>query len=157
MTRHGQYRGTDAGTLADLAGRTKLLQGLPGRKVYIYHIIAANRARTAPSPQLNLALLETVSQSKPQGQTPMTILHLCGHKWCMYAFHYAIGTKRLNDEQTSCHRGLQSAQTRESYDLVERAYCQHTPRCWTVVYKAPYQDEICWSYVEMEDSSSARV
>lgn len=111
----------------------------------MYHILAAHRARTAPSPRLNVALLETVSQQKPRGQTPMTILHLCGHKWCMNADHLAVGTKRLNDEQTCCHRGLQSAESQEAYNLVERAYCRHIPHCWTVVYGGAYRDKICWS------------
>ena len=75
----------------------------------------------------------------------MTILHLCGHKWCMNPEHLAVGTKRLNDEQTHCHRGLQSAGTGEELALVGGVYCKHSVRCWSIVYGGAFRDFHPWS------------
>ncbi|KAJ5215063.1 hypothetical protein N7468_010742 [Penicillium chermesinum] len=126
------------------APRTTLLEGIP-RKVLVSHIIAANEAHSAPTPQLNIPLLEAVSPWKQNSNAPMMVRHLCGHRWCMAPKHYAVGTKRTYEEQLSCHRGLHSAQSLKDYELVARTYCQHTPRCWAVLYKGRFRNNVCWS------------
>lgn len=107
-------------------------------------MLAAHRAYTAPSPGFTAADLAAVTPDK-RSSSPRTILHLCGHKWCMNAEHYVIGSKHLNDEQTACHRGLQSAGSAEEYLGVQKYYCHHPQKCWTIVYKGDYADQPEWS------------
>jgi len=87
--------------------RSNLLEGIPS-KVYIYHILTAHKAASQPTMTLTSSRLNEVSQEKRDAK-PLTILHKCGHKWCMNEDHYDIGPKCYNEEQTSCHRGLQSS------------------------------------------------
>ena len=126
--------------------RTSLLAGTSGKKVYCYHILAAYRAYNDPTPTFNLDRLRRVAQNKSnkEGTQHLTILHLCGHKWCMNMDHLAIGTKVLNDEQTACHRGLQAAQTPQDLEAVSWAYCRHPTKCWTCVYTGRFADTQSW-------------
>ncbi|KAH7070817.1 hypothetical protein FB567DRAFT_422162, partial [Paraphoma chrysanthemicola] len=79
-------------------------------KIYAYHIAAAQRAYTHPEPGLTEALLRSVAKNKTNSSTTtLTVMHLCGNKWCVEGSHLAVGSKKYNDQQTFCHRGLQSA------------------------------------------------
>jgi hypothetical protein len=127
------------GGLNNDAPRTSNLDGVDG-KTYIYHVLAVAHATTNPSTHLNMELLSRVSQGK-QEDGALTILHLCGHKWCMNPQHLAVGTKRYNDEQVHCHRGLQSAVSAEDIASVRAYYCRHSVKCWSIVYSHPFQDE----------------
>lgn len=123
--------------------RTNMLQGVDG-KVYIYHVLAKAEAELNPTEYLNLEILGRVSAKKEEDNA-WTILHLCGHKWCMNAQHFAVGTKRHNEEQTSCHRGLQSTNTEIEYATVQSAYCRHSVKCWSVVYAGDSSDGHQWA------------
>ena len=127
--------------------RTSLLAGTSSKKVYCYHILAAYRAYTSPTPAFNLDRLRMVAQNKSskEGTQHLTILHLCGHKWCMNMDHLAIGTKVLNDEQTACHRGLQAVQNPQDLEAVSRVYCRHPTKCWTCVYTGQFADAQSWA------------
>ena len=110
-------------------------------KVYAYHIAAAQRAYTHPEPGLNEALLRSVAKEKTNSATTtLTVMHLCGNKWCVEASHLVVGSKRYNDQQTSCHRGLQSATSLAEVEQVQDGYCRHTVKCWTVVYRGDYNE-----------------
>lgn len=117
------------------------MAGMEKEKVYNYHVLAANRALTAPTPDLTLARLRAVSRGKSEPGA-LTILHLCGHNWCHNADHYGIGTKVLNDQQTACHRALQSC---NSATEVAHGVCHHPVRCWSIVYKGAFADRIGWA------------
>ena len=122
------------------------MQGLlPGiaEKVYAYHIMLAHKAYSRPDPRVDSARLALLSQDK-RDPCPLTILHLCGHRWCQNPDHLTIGTKRWNDEQTSCHRMLQSATSTEEYEAARRV-CRHGDRCWTVVYGGEFADRHAWA------------
>jgi hypothetical protein len=56
-----------------------------------------------------------------------------------------IRSKRLNDEQTSCHRVLQSVETREEYDIVTQYACRHPVKCFAVVYNGVCAPVVRWS------------
>jgi len=118
--------------------------GLDGKKVYLYHLVAVDRARALPSPRLSLDLLKQVSQDKSE-LCAKTILHLCGHKWCLAPDHFAVGSKVLNDEQTACHRFLQSAESLDEYNLIQQFCCRHTPKCWTNIYGGVFKDRVWWA------------
>jgi hypothetical protein len=126
------------------APRTQTLPGLPGRKIYNYHIIAAVEAHDNPSPHLNLDLLHAVSKDK-RDDGALTVMHLCGHKWCHNPAHLAVGTKEYNDEQTGCHRGIQSKGSRTDVDLVRDIYCNHSVKCWSILYKGEFADAVSWA------------
>lgn len=89
--------------------------------------------------------MATISQDKKTGPATLTILHLCGHKWCMNGDHLAIGTKVLNDQQTACHRGLQSASTAAQYGAIQENYCQHPQKCWTICYQGAFAGHHAWA------------
>jgi homing endonuclease-like protein len=118
--------------------------GLDGKKIYLYHLVVVDEASRSPSPRLSLDLLAGVSQQKAE-LCAKTILHLCGHKWCTEPSHFAVGSKMLNDEQTSCHRILQSAETQEEYETIQRVACRHMPKCWTVLYSGEFADQVGWA------------
>lgn len=124
--------------------RTGLLGGAVGTKIYIYHILARHKAELAPRGGLTMDRLRLVSQDK-RDKSPWTIVHLCGHKWCMNENHLDIKSKRYNDEQYSCHRGLQGAQSQYEYLGVQRDYCKHAEKCWTINYDGVFKDEFQWS------------
>ena len=88
--------------------------------------------------------LRAVSQDKRDG-SPVTIVHLCGHKWCMNENHLDIKSKRYNDEQYSCHRGLQSAKGQNEYLQVQNGYCKHAEKCWTIAYQGQFEDVNPWA------------
>lgn len=117
------------------------LNDVPG-KVYIYHILAAYKAYTTPTPTLNLDRLALVTQDKKLDNA-LTILHLCGHKWCMNPSHYDIGSKKLNDQQTYCHRFLQSATSTSEYEATQEL-CRHKKKCWSIAYRSMYADTHHW-------------
>ena len=125
--------------------RVSAFPGLPpDTKVYVYHAIALHKAFTSPDENINLELLATVTRSK-QEPNPRTILHLCGHKWCVNAEHLRVGSKTLNDEQSSCHRGLQASSSAEDMAGVTRFFCRHEEKCWTIAYKGSFEDLSVWS------------
>jgi hypothetical protein len=126
------------------APKTQTLHGLVGRKVYNYHIVAAVEAFDNPSQHLNLDLLRAVSKDK-RDEGALTIMHLCGHKWCHNPKHLAVGTKEYNDEQTGCHRGIQSKSSRADMDLVREVYCSHSVKCWSILYKEEFSDIVSWA------------
>jgi hypothetical protein len=113
-------------------------------KVYAYHIAAAHRAYTSPESGLTEALLRSVARDKsslPSNTAkPLTVMHLCGNKWCVEGGHLVVGRKSYNDQQTACHRGLQSATTSAEVDQIWASYCRHTVKCWTVVYRGDYSE-----------------
>jgi len=111
-------------------------------KVYAYHIAAAHRAHFNLKPDLNLPLLQSVAQNK-LGSNAYTIMHLCGNKWCVESDHLSVGTKIHNEQQTACHRGLQSA-TPHDGPATSQGYCRHTIRCWTVLYKGRFKETHHW-------------
>lgn len=133
---------TEAGQNND-SPRTELLDGITG-KIYIYHILARHKAELNPGGTLTMDRLRAVSQDKRDG-SPVTIVHLCGHKWCMNENHLDIKSKRYNDEQYSCHRGLQSAGGSAEYLQVQKGYCKHAEKCWTIVYQGQFADEHPWA------------
>ena len=125
--------------------RTNLLEGLGDSKIYIYHILLRYRILTEPTRTATLERLRAVSQNK-KDETPLTIVHQCGHKWCLNYKHIDIQTKIFNDQQTACHRGLQSANDFEQYSAVRKNFCHHKQRCWTLVYsKEGFRDDHDWA------------
>jgi hypothetical protein len=120
-----------------------VVKGING-KVYAYHLLLAHRAYTNPSDLVNPDRLALLTQEKSNAD-PLTVLHLCGHKWCLNADHLAIGSKRLNDEQTACHRLLQSATNLEELALLQRIGCHHPIPCWTIRYRGDFEDRHVWS------------
>lgn len=111
-------------------------------KVYAYHIAAAQRAYTSPESGLTEDLLRSVAKDKTADPStePLTVMHLCGNKWCVEGAHLVVGRKRYNDEQTACHRGLQSAISSDEIAQIQASYCRHTIKCWTVVYRGDYNE-----------------
>lgn len=113
-------------------------------KVYAYHVAAAHRAYTQPESGLTEDLLRSVARDKSLApfttMEPLTIMHLCGNKWCVEGSHLVVGRKRYNDQQTACHRGLQSASSLSEVAQIQAAYCHHTVKCWTVVYRGDYNE-----------------
>lgn len=110
-------------------------------KVYAYHIAAAHRAYTQPESGLTEDLLRSVAKDKthqPSTTEPLTVMHLCGNKWCVEGSHLVVGRKKYNDQQTACHRGLQSALSSDEVAQIQAAYCRHSVKCWTVVYGGDY-------------------
>lgn len=114
------------------------------RKYYVYHLLAVYQAHMKPGKFLNPGLLARVSQRKA-GAEAYTILHDCGHKWCVNRSHLSIGPKTFNDEQVSCHRGLLGALDRTEYQGVQKYYCKHDPKCWTIRYTGEYSDAPRWT------------
>lgn len=57
----------------------------------------------------------------------------------------AVGSKKLNDEQYCCHRGLQSAVSLVEYNQILQFYCKHDPKCWTVRYQGVFSDAHSWA------------
>ncbi|KAK5993721.1 hypothetical protein PT974_07157 [Cladobotryum mycophilum] len=112
----------EGGTNSDSPRLAGSRLGLAGKdtKIYTYHIIAAHQAATNPSPTLNIDLLRAVSVDKKE-KDPWTVMHLCRHKWCHNPEHFAVG---LNDEQTACHRMLQSAKTEEEIRGIRSFACR---------------------------------
>lgn len=98
----------------------------------------------APTENLSDQHIAEVSADKVEDGAK-TILHGCGHKFCNAPEHLSIGSKRLNDEQSACHRALQSASSLEEYNIIRRYACRHDPKCWTVIYGGQYSDVVSWS------------
>lgn len=113
-------------------------------KVYVYHIVALVTAIRNPGPRLTPDLLRSVSQEKSE-KNAQTILHLCGHHWCLTPGHLAVGSKVLNDEQTACHGILQSAKSLEEHDSIQKNGCKHMPKCWTIIYGGEFRDVVSWA------------
>lgn len=112
-------------------------------KLYAYHIAAARRAYTSPESGLTERLLRSVAKDKTSRSStaePLTVMHLCGNKWCVEGSHLVVGRKSYNDQQTACHRGLQSATSSAEIDQIQASYCRHTVTCWTVVYRGDYNE-----------------
>jgi hypothetical protein len=86
-----------------------------------------------------VADLEAVSKTKMEananGEKALTIMHLCGNKWCLEASHLFVGSKAFNDNQVHCHFGLHSTITLEEYLQVQASFCKHKPKCWALPYK----------------------
>ena len=80
-----------------------------GQKLHAYHITAAYQAYFHPILALTIDWLRAVSKRKAEGETPSTILHGCGHKWCVAPEHFTVGPKRRNGQQVGCCRALGSA------------------------------------------------
>lgn len=112
-------------------------------KIYVYHIAAAQRAYTSPESGLTVDLLRSVAKDKscrPSTTEPLTIMHLCGNKWCVEGAHLVVGRKSYNDQQTACHRGLQSSKSSVEIAQIQASYCRHSVKCWTVVYRGDYNE-----------------
>ncbi|KAL8827353.1 MAG: hypothetical protein Q9170_007049 [Blastenia crenularia] len=114
-----------------------------GKKLYAYHILAAYAAYTDVNSNFTIPKLEAVSPDKIE-DSALTIVHHCGHKWCVNIQHLDIKTKRYNDEQVGCHRGLQSATDQGEYETVHEIYCRHPEKCWSIAYEGEYKDDISW-------------
>ena len=83
--------------------------------------------------------LESVTQTKTKTDAvAMTIMHLCGNKWCMNPGHFFVGTKVFNDDQCFCHRGLHNATSLAEYSAIQLCYCKHAPKCWALPYGGEY-------------------
>lgn len=107
------------------------------KKVYIYHLLAYDAALRGDK-HLTEAKLNAVSRSKKEDQA-LTIVHLCGHKWCLNTDHYRVRAKKYNDEQEYCHFGLQKAADPQKLDMIRYWYCGHRPiACWTINYREPF-------------------
>jgi hypothetical protein len=110
-------------------------------KLYAYHIAAAYQAYTNPTPGLSERHLRSVAKDKstqPLVVDQLSVMHLCGNKWCVEGAHLVVGSKKYNDQQTACHRGLQSATSLLQVNCITESYCQHTVKCWTLVYRGNY-------------------
>jgi len=106
--------------------------------------MVAHQALTKPTATLNWGGLAAVSWNKSEAN-PKSLLHLCGHKFCAEPSHISIGSKKLNEEQTSCHRLLQSTVSLAEYLSVQRDGCKHIIKCWTNVYKGQYKEDVVWT------------
>lgn len=127
--------------------RTNLLPGLAGRKIFVYHVLLRYQAMTRPSVTVTRARLAGVSTAKTDN-LPFTIVHLCGHKWCMNKDHLDIAPKSFNDEQVHCHRFLQSATNLSTMENFSRACCRHKLAgrgCWTINYRGEFADNHQWT------------
>jgi hypothetical protein len=82
-----------------------------------------------------MAVSKSKTEVKANGEKALTIMHLCGNKWCLEASHYHVGTKAFNDNQVHCHFGLHSAATLEEYLQIQASYCKHEPKCWALPYE----------------------
>lgn len=127
------------------------------KKHYIYHIMALYAAQCSEAAVMTEAIgakgsktlslpidlkysvddLARVSASKSK-KGVLTILHLCGNKWCCFPGHYFVGSKIYNDEQTACHKGLHNALSLEEYLQIQACYCKHEPKCWALPYAGIY-------------------
>lgn len=110
-------------------------------KIYAYHLAAAYHAYNSPRVGLTEHLLRSVAREKSRRVADThTIMHLCGNKWCVEGLHLVVGRKQYNDQQTACHRGLQSSLNSQEVAQVQEAYCRPTIKCWTVLYKGVYSE-----------------
>jgi Zinc-binding loop region of homing endonuclease len=75
-----------------------------------------------------LAISKTKTDVGANGTKALTLMHLCGNKWCLEASHYFVGSKAFNN-QVHCHFGLHSAEMLEEYLGVQSLYCKHKPKC----------------------------
>jgi Zinc-binding loop region of homing endonuclease len=115
-----------------------------GRKVPMYHVlarVAAHRQSIYPNLHLSnitLSELNQVTPTKDNLRNPkaLSIMHLCGNKWCMNPKHYFVGQKKYNDQQTMCHFGLHNSYTFEEYHSIQLNYCKHSTKCWANIYPA---------------------
>ncbi|KAI2778472.1 zinc-binding loop region of homing endonuclease-domain-containing protein [Daldinia loculata] len=116
-------------------------------KIYAYHIAAVHRVNYGLETTLmNKQLLAAVCQKKAADGSPQyTIRHACGNGWCINADHLEVGRKTLNDEETSCHRALQSAEDKEEMEGAALYACKHEPKCWALKYRHPYHEKITWT------------
>jgi hypothetical protein len=114
------------------------------RKFPVYHLVAVDKAVRDPTSRLSMDLLNEVSSDKTE-QHAKTILHLCGHMFCVSDRHIQVGSKVLNDEQSACHRILQSATSLEEYTTLRNSACKHTSRCWTILYDGVFGDSVTWA------------
>lgn len=81
-----------------------------------------------------MAISKTKTEVGANGEKALTLMHLCGNKWCLEAGHYFVGTKAFNDNQVHCHFGLHSVETLEEYLQVQASFCKHEPKCWALPY-----------------------
>jgi hypothetical protein len=123
------------------------LAGLNGKnnektKLHAYHIATTHRAYTCPETGHSADLLHSVSQTKKSSSNTetLTIMHLCGKKWCVNGAHLFVGRKKYNDQQTACHHGLQSQTSQDDIAKIQELYCKHSTKCWTIVYKVEYSE-----------------
>jgi hypothetical protein len=93
---------------------------------------------------MSLTLLHSVSSDKKEPDSK-TVLHLCGHLFCVEEEHLVVGTKVYNDEQAACHRLLQSATNIIEYNAIQQHGCKHLPKCWTILYGGIFADNISWA------------
>jgi hypothetical protein len=107
-------------------------------------LVAYAKAVDNPTTVLTLDLLRSVSSDKREVDSK-TILHLCGHLFCVEEDHLAVGTKVYNDEQAACHRLLQSAKNLYEYQMIQQYGCKHTPKCWTIIYGGVFADNVQWA------------
>ena len=122
----------------------KFRHGIGKQKYPIYHLVAYAKAVDNPTTVLTLDLLRSVSSDKREVDSK-TILHLCGHLFCVEEDHLAVGTKVYNDEQAACHRLLQSAKNLYEYQMIQQYGCKHTPKCWTIIYGGVFADNVQWA------------
>lgn len=110
-------------------------------KVYCYHIVA----RVAAEKNISglYFTLDDLMSLHPEKSTRydaeiMSLMHLCGNKWCVNCRHYYVGTKVYNDQQAACHFGLHNALTPENYHAIQDHYCKHSVKCWANLYSFPF-------------------
>lgn len=128
----------EGGSNNDAPRLVPAIGSLGREKVSAYHLAAVNQAYSKPFPGLNIPLLQSVSTDKKKDDASpdaLTIMHLCGNKWCLEGTHLFVGRKKYNDGQVSCHRHLQMAGSVDLIDGFRRDYCPHAVKCWAVVYK----------------------
>ncbi len=114
--------------------------GMPGSLMGLDHDMSFG-AGSQKKLLFTLADLEGVSRTKlaKEGNPEATtIMHLCGNKWCLEPGHYFVGTKRFNDDQAYCHRGLHKAGSRVEYEQIQSVYCKHDVKCWANPYKGEF-------------------
>jgi len=115
-----------------------------GTKFYTYHVVAIEAILSGTNKHLSMSKLEAVSKHKNEANA-LTVVHLCGHKWCLNADHYRIRTKKYNDQQVFCHFGLQSAVDHRELKTMRDFYCKHTPnKCWTINYGGDFASGHVW-------------
>lgn len=62
---------------------------------HTYLALAVAKVYDAPTDTINLESMAQSIQEK-SGPNCKTIIHLCGHKWCMSGDHYTISTEVFN-------------------------------------------------------------
>lgn len=110
-------------------------------KKALFHALLLDNARFPPKNTIPVVTVDRLAQVTPfkQEDNALTVLHLCGHKWCMNVNHYQVGYKLFNEQQVYCHHFLHNSTTAEEYEEA-RKLCDHRRKCWTNVYTGALND-----------------